>query len=243
MLLLAIDVGNSSCHAGLFQDTELLASTDWKATGAPPHDPGLGTGLLPEAFLFASVNPPAEPALLRWARELGLRPECVPRDVPYPIPVRVEGPGLVGPDRVLSAAAALHICREPCIVVDAGTATPVDFATPEDGFLGGAILPGFALMAGALHGGTSRLPEVPPSPTEDPLGTSTEGAIRAGAFLGWVGAVKELVRRLRERNGPVPVFVTGGDGRHLVAQLPAEARMVEGLVLRGIQLAWELAAR
>ena len=161
----------------------------------------------------------------------------------FRLEVDVEEPGLVGPDRVLSAAAALNICKEACIVVDAGTATTVDFATPEDGFLGGAILPGRTLMAGALRGGTSRLPEVAPNPTENPLGTTTEGAIRAGVFLGWVGAVKELVRQLRERNGPVPVLVTGGDGRHLVAQLEAEARMVEGLVVRGIQLAWEQTRR
>jgi hypothetical protein len=46
------------------------------------------------------------------------------------------------------------------IIVDCGTAATVDMLSPSGVFLGGAILPGPALMARALAEGTSRLPAV-----------------------------------------------------------------------------------
>ncbi|MGB8855008.1 MAG: type III pantothenate kinase, partial [Pirellulales bacterium] len=74
-----------------------------------------------------------------------------------PIEVVVAEPQRVGIDRVAGAAAAAVLAqpRRAAIVVDCGTATTVDMVDPNGRFLGGAILPGPALLARALAEGTS----------------------------------------------------------------------------------------
>jgi type III pantothenate kinase len=242
MRLLAIDLGNTNVHAALFDGRSRVAEDARPAPGIPGLLPDLGSGLRPGFAAAASVNREAEAALERWAAAAGLPLQFVPRDVPYPIPVRLARPDLVGPDRVLAAAAALETAQGPVVVVNAGTAVTVDLATPAEGFLGGAILPGLRLMAEALRTGTSRLPGVPPSPVDDPLGTSTEDAIRAGVFLGWLGAARELIERMRRRAGACTVFATGGDAPLLAGRIPVISEVRPGLVLEGVRIAVEKAA-
>ncbi|MCU0723056.1 MAG: type III pantothenate kinase [Planctomycetes bacterium] len=243
MRLLALDVGNTNVHAALFEGAAREGEAVRPAAEIELLPPDLGTGRAPELAAAASVNREAEAGLARWAATSGLRLLLVPRDVPYPIPVRLARPDLAGPDRVLAAAAALEIAGGPVVVVSAGTALTVDLATPAEGFLGGAIAPGLALLAAALRSGTSRLPLVPPAPVDDPLGTSTEGAIRAGVFLGWVGAARELVERMVRRAGSCRVFATGGDAELLAPHLPFAAEVRRGLVLDGVRLAVEAGRR
>ncbi|MHC4600886.1 MAG: type III pantothenate kinase, partial [Planctomycetota bacterium] len=166
MHLLSLDVGNTTVRAARLSGSRLLATASWPAKGPPPADfeRGWTDEEGPEAAGIASVNGKAETAVLSWLAGLGVGAFRIPADLPYPIPVALERPESVGPDRVLASAAALDRVGGPCIVVDAGTAVTVDFATPGEGFRGGMILPGRHLMARALRKGTSRLPEVAPEP-------------------------------------------------------------------------------
>ena len=77
--------------------------------------------------------------------------------------------------------------REPAIVVDLGTAITVDVIDADGAFLGGAIMPGIATSARAMHEFTDLLPLVemwklgqPPAP----LGTATVAAMQAGLYWG-----------------------------------------------------------
>lgn len=244
MQFLALDLGNTTVRAARFSGSRLLARASWPTNKSPP--PGFDLGNddeAPEAAGLASVNREAEASVLSWLTSLDLRAFRIPGDLPFPIPVALIRPGLVGPDRVLASAAALDRLGGPCIVVDAGTAVTVDFATPGEGFQGGAILPGRHLMARALREGTSRLPRVPPDPVDDPLGRSTEEAIRAGTFLGWIGAVREMVGRLLAKVGRAEVVATGGDGEILAARIEAIREVLPDLTLQGIRLALEKGAR
>lgn len=239
MRILAIDLGNTNVHAALFRGRDREAEAVRPIAGLSSLVFDWGTGTPPDLVAAASVNLEAEPALARWAAAAGLRLAFVPRDIPYPIPVRLPRPDLAGPDRILAVAAALEDAAGPQVVVNAGTAVTVDLATPAEGFLGGAILPGLRLMAGALHSGTSRLPLVDPSPLDDPLGTGTEEAIRAGVFLGWIGAVREVVDRMVRKAGPCRVVASGGDAGFLQGRVPAVSEVRKGLVLEGLRIAVE----
>jgi len=115
-------------------------------------------------------------------------------------------------------------------------------------FLGGAILPGPALMARALAEGTSRLPAVaaleqalPPSMP----GRSTQEAIAAGIGWGIRGAIARLVDKARAALGSdtgteVDVILTGGWRGAIRDALPGAIEMPD-LVLAGIALAAERA--
>ncbi|MEI6255085.1 MAG: type III pantothenate kinase [Planctomycetota bacterium] len=167
-----------------------------------------------------------------------------------PLEIAVPEPHKVGIDR-LSSAAAAGLVRGPgraLIIVDCGTAATVDLLSTAGVFLGGAILPGPALMARALAEGTSRLPAVaaleqalPPSMP----GRSTQEAIAAGIGWGIRGAIARLVDKARAALGSdtgteVDVILTGGWRGAIRDALPGAIEMPD-LVLAGIALAAERA--
>ena len=156
--------------------------------------------------------------------------------------MKTDQPDRVGIDRLAAATAASHLVssKNGCIVIDCGTAASVDMVASEGQFLGGAILPGPALLARSLADGTSLLPEVsslghaspPPMP-----GRSTNNAITAGIGFGIRGAVCRLVDEARRELGPeADIFLTGG-WRGVVRGEFSNVREFPDLVLFGIGIA------
>ncbi len=159
-----------------------------------------------------------------------------------PLKVKTEQPERVGIDRLAAATAASHLVSSDngCIIIDCGTAATVDMVGSDRQFLGGAILPGPALLARSLADGTSLLPEVsslghaspPPMP-----GRSTNNAIAAGVGFGIRGAVCRLVDEARRELGSeADIFLTGG-WRGIVRGEFLNAREFPDLVLSGIGIA------
>ena len=159
-----------------------------------------------------------------------------------PLEVKTEQPDRVGIDRLAAATAASHIgsSNNGCIVIDCGTAASVDMVASGRQFLGGAILPGPALLARSLADGTSLLPEVsslghaspPPMP-----GRSTNNAIAAGIGFGIRGGVCRLVDEARRELGSeADIFLTGG-WRGIVRGEFSNVREFPDLVLSGIGIA------
>lgn len=159
-----------------------------------------------------------------------------------PLKVKTEQPDRVGVDRLAAATAASHLVssNNGCIIIDCGTAATVDMVGSDSQFLGGAILPGPALLARCLADGTSLLPEVsslghaspPPMP-----GRSTNNAIAAGVGFGIRGAVCRLVDEARRELGSeTEIFLTGG-WRGIVRGEFSNIREFPDLVLSGIGIA------
>jgi len=163
-------------------------------------------------------------------------------DLPLAIAGEVSAPERVGIDRLCGAAAAALVKapHRAAIVVDCGTAATVDMLAVDGTFLGGAILPGPALMARALADGTSKLPEVAALGTSSPPampGRSTHEAIAAGIGFGIQGAVARLVAESQAAlGGDAEVILTGGWRGAVRAALPG-ATEIPDLVLHGIALA------
>ncbi|MFM8283006.1 MAG: type III pantothenate kinase [Planctomycetaceae bacterium] len=165
-----------------------------------------------------------------------------------PLTVRLDEPQRVGIDRLASATAASTVrpSGSAAIVVDCGTAATVGCIDSDGAFVGGAILAGPALLARALAEGTSRLPEVailgsaPPPPMP---GRSTAEAIAAGIGWGIRGAIRELVDRAREAlGGTAGIYLTGGWRGAIRDVLPGAVEEPD-LVLAGLALAANRAAR
>src|SRR5262245_34925081 len=158
MLLAALDVGNTRLHAALFSP-----APDGVALVEERADPDFRRWRAPIAeVVYASVKPESDRAVERAVKAAwGLRARKMGRDFPAAIPVRPRAPRKTGADRIANGVAAWRRCRTACVVVDLGTAITVDIVNRKGEFIGGAIAPGLATMARALHNGTSRLPLVP----------------------------------------------------------------------------------
>jgi type III pantothenate kinase len=202
-------------------------------------------------IVLASVNRPAAELLTstieRIAAERGETWICqLLSHRQLPISINVDEPDRVGIDRLCGAMAAnqLRLPEKPAIVVDIGTAIKVDLVTPDNTFQGGAILPGIAMSALALHEKTDLLPliemrELNTAP--EAVGKNTRAAMQAGLFWGAVGAVRELIARQRDRLATSPqVFLTGGAAPSIAPLLGGPdyaVRFVPHLVVSGIALA------
>jgi type III pantothenate kinase len=194
------------------------------------------------AWHIASVNRPATTRLIDWLR--ANRPDDEVRLLAasdLPLTVELKRPDMVGVDRLLDAVAAncLRTPGRPAVVVDVGTAITVDLLSAKGAFRGGAILPGIAMSARALHEFTDLLPLIdmvelaaPPPP----VGTATHTAMRSGLYWGTVGAIRQLVEQM---TGSVEceVFLTGGAGPAVAALLGPNGHHVPHLTLAGIAVA------
>lgn len=254
-MLLVVDVGNSSLRLGVVRDGTVRpirrAATVAEAT--PDELELLLEGLLgldglslAEARAMAlATTVPALGASLESVAARRTLPCLVASAGTVPLPVRVERPDHVGPDRLVNAYAAAHLYGAPAVVVDCGTATTLDAVDGEGAFVGGAIAPGLVLGLEALATRTARLPLVEPRLPDGPIGRDTAAALRVGAVLGHRAMIEGLLGRMRRElaagAGGAPhdvrVVLTGG-----LAALPW-ARTVEGvdaidpdLTLRGLAL-------
>ena len=146
----------------------------------------------------------------------------------------------LGADRIANMAGALAgYGPGPLIVVDFGTAATFNALDAGGRFLGGAIAPGLRVVAEGLTGRAALLPPVRLTGAfPKALGRDTQGALRAGALIGFRGMVREIVAALREELGaPARVIATGGDARFLTAQTPALFDVVDPeLTLHGLRV-------
>src|SRR5262249_29792757 len=151
----------------------------------------------------------------------------------------------VGMDRILNAVAAKNRVQRDrsIIIIDAGSAVTVDWVDDTGTFRGGAIFPGLALMAKALHDYTALLPQVRyPEPNPRLPGTNTRAAIEAGIYWAVAGGIRALVRRLRLSSlaGLHPVvFLTGGDASLMESVMDTSVHVWPEMTLEGIRLAAE----
>ena len=195
---------------------------------------------------IGSVNRPAASRLIDWLRNHRAADEIMLlTSGDLPLAVKLPRPDMVGVDRLLDALAAnrLRTPGHPAVVVDAGSAITVDLVDAGGAFRGGAILPGIAMSARALHEFTDLLPRIDMAELAEPppaLGTATVAAMRSGLFWGAVGAVRQLVEQFtggHQTQGDAEVFLTGGAGPVVAQLMGTAARYVPHLTLAGIALA------
>jgi type III pantothenate kinase len=252
--LIAVDVGNSRVKLGLFE----RPSADGSDLPAPARTldlvPGAGAFDRIPAWLagkasadfdwwIGSVQRNTSSNLVDWLRSGNAERIRLLTSRDLPLKVEVPRPDMVGIDRLLGAVSAnrLREAGRPAIVVDLGTAVTLDVVSANGAFLGGAILPGIAMSARALHEFTDLLPLLDMHALAEPpeaLGTDTFTAMRSGIYYGAIGGVRQLLDLLGSRlPGEPQVFLTGGAAPAVAPLISAETTYVGHLVLAGIALA------
>ncbi len=255
-MFLAIDVGNTTIAAGLYDGADLLFSGKlavdrvldldywWKdlhkgralADLAPAN---------PDRVLVAIVNPKVQHPLSEWLQRRFQAPlRRVGVEVPWPMPVRVDNPAEVGSDRVVNAYAAYRRLGRALVVVDFGTAVTFDVVSEQGEYLGGVITPGLRMAARALASNTALLPYTDVRRPGHVIGTNTVDAIASGLYHGAVGMVDHLLERISSEMASKglakqPAYLATGGEAALVAQDSRYLRpecVVPELTLEGLRL-------
>jgi type III pantothenate kinase len=145
----------------------------------------------------------------------------------------------LGADRWVGAIGAHAVANgKPVVFANAGTALTVDAVAADGLHLGGAIVPGTAVMIESLLAGTHgirRRANGAAASTRSLFASNTASALAAGAAFAAAAlidrAVAEAARRLRAR--PL-LLLTGGSAVALAPHLKSRAHIVPDLVLRGL---------
>lgn len=247
MMLLALDVGNTSITVGLFRGSRLVATGRF-----PTHGSDYRRALSPwrkkiEAVVLSSVVPQATLSLKRALRAAGLpRPGVVGKDLQAPVMNRYRIPSQVGEDRLVNAAAACFLYGGPAIVVDFGTAITIDLVSKRREYLGGLIVPGIEIAWEALISKAALLPKVPLRKVraKEFLGKDTLSSMASGILYGYSALCDGIVQRMKARYAPrAKVIATGGYSRQIAPYCRSIDRVSPDLTLRGLEITFRRAKK
>lgn len=250
MKILSIDVGNTSTHYGLVSE-QTVTETGHFPTAAFRESPSpefaqLVAPLLAQAegISFCSVVPAIDEnlraSIVEFAKPIfHLTCEtCQGLHLAYPEPHEI------GQDRIANAIATQEFYGIPAIIIDMGTAVTFDIVSSQ-GYEGGIIAPGLAVMTKYLHEQTALLPELSPQDlleVEGAIGKSTIHAMKLGVAVGFSGMIDALLQKvtdeLQTRGESVPVVLsTGGSIANLTKDWAHKSEFVQNLTLMGLAVA------
>ncbi|MCA9914249.1 MAG: type III pantothenate kinase [Anaerolineae bacterium] len=255
-MLLAIDIGNTNIHLGLWQGNGWRLS--WRARTVENKMPDeyavlvrnfldtadVGYGAI-TGVIVSSVVPPLTLAF----RELALRylhqePLIVSHTTHTGVRVAIDQPEQAGADRIVNAAAVVALYTYPAIVIDFGTATTFDVISAEGEYIGGAISPGINLAHDALVSRAAKLHKIDLVPPPDAIGKNTIHAMQSGIFWGYIGLIEGLVTRIKESLGDehAAVIATGGLSTIFKEHTSVIDTIAPELTLDGLRVIYELNA-
>lgn len=251
MLLLCVDVGNSSSVLGIFSADRLVHS--WRLHTAPAATSDEIAALLfqlcklkecdpnsIQGLVVASVVPPLR---VVWQEVGGVYLRCptmiIGPDSKVGLTLDVEHPSEVGADRIVDGLAAWRMYGAPIVVVDCGTAITVDAIGAGGAYRGGAIAPGIGIASEALFQQAALLYRVELRQPDGALGKTTAAQMRAGIMYGCAGQIDHLVDRVRmEMGGADRVVATGGFASLVIPLCKTVTVIDPWLTLHGLRLAY-----
>ncbi len=251
-MLLAVDVGNTQTHVGLFQGEDLVEH--WRFATAPEATADelatmvsslLGLRDLGLADVDGTMVSAVVPRLGREYDQLveryfDGRGALVGPWLKTGMPIRIDNPQELGADRLVNAVAAYERVGGACIAVDFGTAINYDVVSSAGEYLGGVISPGIEISLEALAARAARLPRVDIAKPKHAIGKGTQEAIQSGVVYGFAGQVDALVGRLREELGEeATAIATGGFAKAITPFCEQVDEVDDLLTLRGLKLVWE----
>lgn len=259
-MLLAIDVGNSSVHFGLFEGKRLVK--EWRCATKKPANKIRGS--LSGHSYFGSWADKQNIRQIRVASVVPAADKIIKKLFPQAvfvnyrnigIKVRVRKPSEVGADRLVNARAVKELYGGPAIIVDFGTATTFDVINAQGEYLGGVIAPGILMARDALHKKTAKLPQIAIKAPRSVIGKDTVSAMQSGLVLGYAALVEGIIARMKTELTPLPplfkreggassvlagvslkVIATGGLARLICKYTDAIDRIDSQLTLKGLML-------
>ena len=251
-MLLAIDLGNTQTHLGMFRGADLVEH--WRlATVRETTADELATLLVDllalrgltlediDGAILSSVVPQLTPEYERLAERYLEGPfTVVGPGLKTGMAIRIENPHELGTDRLVNAVAAYEKCGGACIVADFGTTINFDAVSASGEYLGGVIAPGVDISLEALHQRTAKLPKVELSAPEHAIGRNTLSAVKSGVVYGFAGSVDGIVSRVREELGDEATAIATGGLAHAIVPFCDQIDEVDDLLtLTGMRLIWE----
>ncbi len=230
---LALIIGNSRLHWGLFTGETLMHTWDSNYVGADVVQQlaeyrgsgqwGIGSNekqieiLLassshfPISIAIASVVPAQTQIWQTYSDVQIITLEDIPIKAMYPT---------FGIDRALALLGTGSFFGFPVMVIDAGTALTFTSADNNKNLIGGAILPGLGLQLVTLATRTGQLPNVKlPEQLPPRLAMNTPEAMQSGVIYTLLAGIKDFLQAWWQDFPDGKVVITGGDRTLIIEYL------------------------
>ncbi len=251
-MILTLDIGNTNIKTALFDGKEMAQywrlSTDITCTSDEYgvklltlfHHAGLTTDVV-EGIIISSVVPTINFTIDHMCQNyFHLTPMFVAPGVKTGINIKYENPRELGSDRIANAVGAYEEYGAPCIFIDFGTATTFGVVGEGGAFLGGCICPGIKLSSEALVNNTAKLPRFELTRPEHVIGRTTLTNLQSGMYYGYVGLVRNIVRKIKQELGCEATVVATGGMAVMIAEESNVIDKLDGLLtLKGLRLIYE----
>ena len=251
-MILAMDVGNTNIKTALFDGKEMFKywrmSTNIHSTSdeygirltsmfAHEKVPTDAVDGIVVSSVVPTINFTIEHMLQNY---FGITPLIVAPGIKTGINIRYENPRELGSDRIANAVATYEEYGGPCIFIDFGTATTFGVVDEKGAFLGGLICPGIKLSSEALVTGTAKLPRFEFVKPDEVIGRTTLTNLQSGMYYGYVGLIKNIVRKIKQELGREAYVVATGGMAVLIAEESKAIDKLDGLLtLKGLRLIYE----
>lgn len=144
-------------------------------------------------------------------------------------------PKTLGVDRWLNIIYAWHTYRQPCCIIDCGTAITYDEIDSTGQHLGGLIMPGRKLLQRSVNNLFKK--EFTLQNNVNILNNNTESAVDSGINNSFIYSVLGLINRFK--NKPLDeskIIITGGDSEFLTHDMPCDIIIEKNIPLKGLLL-------
>ncbi len=253
-MLLAIDIGNTNIHLGLWDGGAWRLSWRARTVAEKMTDEYavLARNFLNTASVdFGSVSAvcmsSVAPALTATFQDLSrrylkLEPLNVSSRTDLGISIAIDMPEQAGADRLCNAVALSQLFGAPAVSVDFGTSTNFDVLSPNKEYIGGVIAPGIRLAHDALVSRAAQLHKVDLVPPPQPIGRNTIHAMQSGIFWGYVGMIDSLLERILAQldSMATQVIATGGLAPVFKEHIRRIDDVAPELTLDGLRLIYEM---
>ncbi len=247
-MLLAIDIGNTNIHVGVFKkgvlENSFLIGTS-ETTSKDEYSLLLKLMLADKGYrdyditgvIIGSVCPLITGKIIDAAKKLtGKSPLVIGPGVKTGFHIKLDNPSELGADLVANSAYAISSVGTPAIVVDFGTATTICIIDKEKNFRGCYIMPGVQMGLNALEK-TGLLPSVSAEKPILTLPKNSVDAMNAGVLLGQACSVKGLIgacKRELDLPDDTPIIISGGSAKAIAPYLDMEVNHVKYITLKGL---------
>jgi len=242
--LLAIDIGNTRIHAGLFSGLRLVKKGSIETNASIIKMCSAFSQFLPLSknrsycAIISSVVPSAGRKVFDiLKKEMSIPAFMIGKDLIVPIKNLYKIPQQVGQDRLVNAFACREIYKIPAIIIDFGTATTFDFLNKNGEYEGGVITPGVGTTIDSLAEKTALLPKITMKIPKRFIGQDTQESIRSGVYYGLLIMCDGIIRKIKKtKNSKVFVVATGGYAEIFCRNSNYINQVDTDLTLKGINL-------
>jgi type III pantothenate kinase len=253
-MVLCIDIGNTSLHAGVYNETTLILQfrkTSRQQFSSDEFGVFLRSVLRENDIDYKEIKEisvcSVVPDMVHSIRSgiikyFEIEPFILKAGVKTGLKIKYRNPLEVGADRIANAIAGINLFPDKnLIIVDFGTATTFCVISKDKEYLGGIIIPGIRISMEALVKETALLPKVEIKETDYVIGKSTVESIQSGLFHGQIGIVKEIVKKAtNEAFREKPLLIGTGGFSSLFESTALFDYILPTLVLDGLFIAFQL---